>query len=448
MRGKIIAGILAAMLLVSTFAGCQGKDNTGSSQGSESSKSTSAGSTGSSNTAGGETPTVSFMTWESETMNNAILETLDGKVEGVNVELIPSPLQDYGVKLQEMLAADMAPDIFMVGNDMALNYNAEGLVLDLKSYMDSDTAFTDGFYPGTLETFTSDDKIVGLPGLINMYGVFYNKKYFDDAGIEYPGEDWTFEEMYEIAGKLKDTAGNRYGLYQKTNDVFTLSLYSASKDGTGFCDNIYPVSKVQASDSFKESVSKAAAAIADKSMTEPTFDDTNLVSMFMQGAVPMMRYGQWAADELIRNAPEDLAWGYVNSPKVDKNAQIVDAVGWCINKKTENPDAAFQVLKQLETESYKVVLAQTPVAPPAYQAAAEGYYNTLKEKNHQDLADSLDYMLNAEVKLPVRFLDAWSAKASKFLDADWNAFLTGERGVDEIQSVIVDPINEVIEKSK
>ncbi|NJP41309.1 extracellular solute-binding protein [Oscillospiraceae bacterium HV4-5-C5C] len=406
-------------------------------------------STTSGNENSGESIKVSFMTWESDTMNQAILDTFTDAIPGVTVELVPSPLQDYGIKLQEMLASDIAPDIFMVGNDMALNYHAEDLVLNLKPYMDADTSFTEGFYPGTLSTFTtSDGQMAGLPGLINLYGYFYNKKYFDDAGLAYPTEDWTFDDLYATAEKLKDESSNRFGLYQKTNDVFTIAIYSASKDGNGFCDNIYPVSKVQATESFLEGTQKAADAIASKAMTDPTFDDANLVSMFMQGAVPIMRYGQWAADELIRNAPDDLNWGYISTPKVEKNAQILDSVGWSINKKAANPDQAFAVLKYLESETYKVVLAKTPVAPPAYQPAADGYYQTLKDKGHEDLAQGLDYMLNAEIKLPVRFLDSWSAKASKYLDADWNSFLTGEKPVSDIQTVIVDPINDVINSSK
>jgi ABC-type glycerol-3-phosphate transport system substrate-binding protein len=385
---------------------------------------------------------IKFMTWEGEAMNNAMLATFQDAIPGVKVELEPTPLQDYGIKLQEMLAANIAPDVFMVGNDMALNYWAEGLTADLTSLLQGDRAFLDGFYPGTLTTYTVENKIIGTPGLINLYGIFYNKKYFDDAGIPYPSKEWTYKEMFSIAEKLK--GADRYGLYNKSNDVFNMGIYSASVDGAGFCDNIYPVKRVQASASFIEGVTLTAAAIKSKAITGPTYDATNVNGQFMQGAIPMLWYGQWAADELIRNAPETLKWGYLPNPRVDKNAQILDAVGWVINKNTKNMDAAFKVLKHIHTTTYKEVLAKTPVAPPAYQPAAEGYYNTLRSSGHEDMAEGLDYILNAELKLPIRFLDTWGAKASKFLEADWNNFLTGEKPVSGIQAAIVDPINEVI----
>jgi len=395
-----------------------------------------------------ELEVVRFMTWEGETMNNAILETFEpfmAENGDIKVELEPSPLTDYGIKLQEMLAAGIAPDVFMVGNDMALNFDFEGLVLDLSAYMKDDPDFMNNFYPGTLTTYTRDGRIVGVPGLINLYGYFYNKKYFDEAGLDYPTKNWTYEDFFMYAEKLSDLETGRAGVFQKGHSPFICSLYSASKDKTPYTDTIYPVSQVHASEAFKEGVSRMAAAIRAGYVTSPTVDDANVTGNFMQGAIPMLRYGQWAADEIIRNAPDDLDWGYVPSPRVNTNAQILDAVGWCINNNTKYPDAAFKVLKYIESETYKIVLAQTPVAPPAFQPAASGYYGVLAEKGHNDLAEGLDYMLSAEIKLPVRFLDSWGAKANMFTDADWNSFITGERGVDDIQKVIIDPINEVIQ---
>jgi ABC-type glycerol-3-phosphate transport system substrate-binding protein len=387
---------------------------------------------------------IRFMTWEGETMNQAMLATFANAIPGVRVELEPTPLQDYGVKLQEMLAANIAPDVFMVGNDMALNYWAEGLTADLTPYLQNDREFLNGFYPGTLTTYTVDGKYVGTPGLINLYGFFYNKKYFDDAGIPYPTKEWTYEDMFAIAEKLKDPASNRYGIYNKTNDVFFTAIYSASKDGTGFCDVIYPVKRVQASPSFLEGISLVTQAIKSRAITDPLYDATNVNGAFMQGAVPILSYGQWAADELIRNAPASLQWGYLPNPRVNRTAQILDAVGWAINKRTRNTDAAFKVLKHIHTNTYLTVLAKTPVAPPAYQPAAAGYYATLRDSGHQDMAEALDYILNAEIKLPIRFLDTWSPRANRFLEADWNSFITGDRPTSEVQRVIVDPINGVI----
>jgi ABC-type glycerol-3-phosphate transport system substrate-binding protein len=402
------------------------------------------GNQGTSSQAGGDV-VVRFMTWESDAMNQAMLATFaNNPIPGVRVELEPTPLQDYGIKLQEMLAAHIAPDVFLVGNDMALNYWDQGLTADLTPLLQNDPDFLKNFYTGSLTTYQVGGKYIGLPALINLYGIFYNKKYFDAAGIPYPANNWTYADMFATAEKLKDTASNRYGVYNKTNDVFNMAIYSASKDGTPFCDVIYPVKKVQASAAFLEGVQLAADAIKSKAITDPLYDATNVTGMFMQGAIPMLYYGQWAADELIRNAPKDLQWGYVANPRVSRTAQIFDMTGWAINKESKNLEAAYKVLRYIHTNTYKEVLGNFPVAPSSYQPANDGYYTTLKNTGHQDLATGLEYMLTADIKLPIRFLDTWGARASSFLDADWNKFLSGELPVSDIQRRVIDNINSVI----
>ena len=395
--------------------------------------------------ASGEEPLVRFMTWESEAMNQAILASFSRVgVPGVKVALEPAPLQEYGIRVQSMLVSGTAPDVFLVGNDMAIDFFAAGLTADLTNHLNADQEFLRNFYSGSLTTYYINNRYVGLPALINLYGIFYNKKYFDDAGIPYPKNEWTFQEMLQIADRLKDTGQNRYGLYNRNCNVFQMSLYSASKDGTPFTDASYPVRRVQASPAFIEGVQLVQEAIRNRAITGPTYDSANVTGMFMQGAIPMLYYGQWAADEMIRNAPASLQWGYVAHPRVNNNVQIFDMTGWAINKSTKDLDAAYKVLRHIHTDTYRLVLGDFPVAPSSYGPANQGYYSTLANRGHQDLADGMEYMLNAQMKLPVRFMDTWKARANSFLDADWNLILNGEIPVTQIQSRIVDNINSVI----
>jgi ABC-type glycerol-3-phosphate transport system substrate-binding protein len=109
-----------------------------------------AGGQDSAQTSGGDV-LMRFMTWESAAMNEDMLKSFTSvPIPGVKVELEPTPLQDYGIKLQEMLAAGMAPDVFLVGNDMALNYWSAGLTADLTGHLQADPDFLNKFYQGSL----------------------------------------------------------------------------------------------------------------------------------------------------------------------------------------------------------------------------------------------------------------------------------------------------------
>lgn len=433
---KVIAFTAIAAMTVTSFAGCSNKGGTGSTSSSLAPE------------GKGEVVNLTFLDWESAEMNKAIEASFDqfqAENPNIKVKLNPAPLQDYGIKIQEMIAAKQAPDAFMVGNDMVIKYGTEKLLLELNKYTDKDAGFLDKFYPGVLKSWQIDNKLVGLPGLMNTYGVFYNKKLLAAKNIPFPTKGWTYKEMLENAEKLKDPAQKMYGLYNATPDAFHMGVYAAAAGGPGFCDAIYPITKVQASPQFKEGVELFAEKIKSGAIPPKTFNADNLVGLFMQGKVPMMQYGQWAVDEITRNGPKDLEWGFVPNPTVTKQSTIYDAVGWAIPASTKYPEESYKLLKYIVTKTYEKILPSFPVAPTAYMDSAKPYYQKLKDLGHSDVAEGLDYMLTSPDKQPVRFLESWADKAGKFTDAAWNRIIEGKDPVSKLDEMVRN-INDVIPK--
>lgn len=440
---KIITLMVTISILFSVFTACDSKTKTDQEKTTTESVKTEESTAETKQ----ETAAVSFMTWESPDMNDKIFNSLKKFEEenpDIKTNLIPTPQKDYGLKIREMLAAKQAPDIFMVGNDMALIFGKDELVLDLKPFVDKDNELASGFYPGVIENWYAGGKLYGLPGLLNCYGVFYNKKLFQDKSVPLPTKEWTYDQMFDAAEKLKNTEQKMYGLYNAAPDPFFLSVYAAAAEGAPFTDKIFPISKVEASDKFKEGIEKFAKYIKSGAVVPRGYNVDNLTGLFMQGKVPMMMYGQWAVDELIRNAPKDLEWGYAPNPGMTKQSVIYDAVGWSVSGSTKNPEATFKVLKYIDTKTYEAVLPATPVAPPAYQASAAPYYNKLKESGHGDVAETLDYILTSPDKQPVRFMDPWADKAWKFINAGWDNIINGKTPVAEVDKMIKG-INDVIQ---
>jgi multiple sugar transport system substrate-binding protein len=390
---------------------------------------------------------VTIMTWESPSMNEKIMASMK-KFEtanpGLTVKLIPAPLSDYGLKINQMIAANKGPDIFMTGNDMVIANGAEGRLYDWSAKAAGDKEFMDSFYTGVLDAWKLDGgKLYGLPGLLNTYGYFYNKKLFKEAGLAEPKVGWTYDEMFADALKLTSKKGGvqQYGLYA-TVDPFKISLYSVSAGGAPFLDGIVNPTKVEISPQFIEGVEKYKAAIANGSMIPPTFDQTNVMSNFKAGTVAMTQQGQWIADDLIRTAP-DLDWGFVPGPVVNKQSEIYDAVGWSSPSNIKNPDAIWKVIKYMDSTMYAEVLPQNPVAPAAQKDAAKAYFDFLTTSKHADVADGVNHILQSENIQPVRFLTTWSGKANPFIDATWNNVLTGKAPVSSLNDM-VDKIKKVI----
>ena len=161
----------------------------------------------------------------------------------------------------------------------------------------------------------------------------------------------------------------------------------------------------------------------------------------------MLWYGQWEADDLIRNA-KNLKWGFAPAPAgtVQKSVMF-DSVGWASPKSIKNPELVWKLLKFMDSTMYEKILPQTPVAPSAYEPSAQPYYDKVKSVGHQELADSIDSMLKTSNKQPIRFLTTWSGDANKFTGTDWNDILESKKDISTIDTVVKN-INNVINSNK
>ena len=65
-----------------------------------------------------------------------------------------------------------------------------GLVADLTPYIERDSFDLTDFEESVLDIYEVDGKVMGLPILTTGSFVFYNKDWFDAAGVEYPPTNW------------------------------------------------------------------------------------------------------------------------------------------------------------------------------------------------------------------------------------------------------------------
>ena len=126
----------------------------------------------------------------------------------INLEYITG---DYGRKLPLLLVSNTAADIILMDDETYPSYAVRGYLEDLAPYIERDRAEIglDDFLPTSLESFNYRGFQGGIPwdGLSVL--IFYNKDLFDEVGIPYPREDWTWAEFRDIARRLtKDLDGD------------------------------------------------------------------------------------------------------------------------------------------------------------------------------------------------------------------------------------------------
>lgn len=431
---RIICCATILTMVIGTTTGCASKDSNKDSNG---------------------VITLTIMDWESETMNTAMQDAFDNVFSkehpNIKVKILPAPQGDYGLKVNQMISAKKAPDIFQAGHDMALSLSKKGMVTDFSEKANADTEFTQGFYPGTYELWKDGDKTIGFPSLLNVYGIFYNIDKLKEARLEIPQNGWTFDDLYQYADTLKDTANGKFGLYNFESNPFKVSLVSVSNGGQPFVDDIQNPTTITCDDKFIEATTQLRENIAKGAVAPPTYEAQNIQSSFTDGSIPMIQYGQWLIDDLIRNAPETLNWGYVANPvgTTGKQCATFDAVGWCSPTGLDHADEVWELMKFMSSDIYKTVIPVTPVAACANEDAAQEFFDKVTEDGHPEAAEAVKTMINAETRVEVRYLTTWGGDAGKIWDATWNDILESKNGkdVDAIPDM-VNKVNELIKSQR
>ncbi len=126
---------------------------------------------------------------------------------------------NYDAKLLTLIAGKIPPDLIHVTQANFPFYAVKDVVMPLEPFMEADPAFqvTD-YYQQVVNELRYKDRLLGLPSDFSTIVFFYNQDLFDQHGIPYPKEGWTWDDFLETAKKLTlDTDGDRhtdiYGFY-------------------------------------------------------------------------------------------------------------------------------------------------------------------------------------------------------------------------------------------
>ena len=114
-------------------------------------------------------------------------------------------------KLQTGFASDTYPDISYAFGNWATELGVSGRTLDISDLVAEPDSGWDEFPEAATATATVDDKVIGFPAVVDNLGLIYNTELFDEAGLDYPNEDWTWDDFRAAAKALTDPDRNRYG---------------------------------------------------------------------------------------------------------------------------------------------------------------------------------------------------------------------------------------------
>lgn len=117
----------------------------------------------------------------------------------------------YFEKMAAAAAGNNLPDIMQQNFGEYLNqYADKELLTDLTPFIENGTIDLEGVSETVLESGTQGGKILGIPTGTNALTAIYNKTMLENAGVEIPDHNWTWEDHDEVARKVHEATGE-YG---------------------------------------------------------------------------------------------------------------------------------------------------------------------------------------------------------------------------------------------
>jgi len=142
-----------------------------------------------------------------------MVEAFNASHDDIQVEYDASAVGWDGVstKLITMLAGGEEVDIACVSTSYYPQFVDLKQVLDITEHAEANYS-EEEYYWSVFDGLKVDGRLYGVPSSIYTLVNYYNKDYYDEAGIEYPSLEWgegawTFEDWADIARKMSHGEG-------------------------------------------------------------------------------------------------------------------------------------------------------------------------------------------------------------------------------------------------
>jgi multiple sugar transport system substrate-binding protein len=251
---------------------------------------------------------------------------------GITVEVEHAPFADYFTLLQADVVSGDAPDVFELNYENFVTYAANDTLLDISSYVSEDAPY----YPRALEAFQYEGAQMALPESFSTVLLFYNADLFDQAGLEYPTADWTWDDAMAAAQAIRALGDDTWGIFSPVQ--FWEFYKKAAQNGECAFFNEDMTESTINSEACVQTLDTMMSFINEDVM--PTTEELSGVSdsdLFLSGKLGMYVSGIWMFSAFA-DAP--FAWDVQLEPAMNQHAHHFFANGVAVSSTTENPEAA------------------------------------------------------------------------------------------------------------
>ncbi len=330
-----------------------------------------------------------------------LVEAYEKSQDKVTVKLQLTPYGEYWKKLEASATGGTAPDVFWV-NVLHLDSYLDGQILADITDAVKGSDINDGFAEVLVNNYVRDGKNYAVPKDFDTNALWYNKELFDKAGVAYPTDDMTYDDLKALCKELKDKLPE--GVYPFAcpvdfqtwyyQTVYANGGYILNEDAT---ETGYDDPKTQEGiqcwiDLINEGYSPSAAALAE----------TSADAMFEGQQTAMNFAGSYMVPQYVQNDVITDKIDCVEIPSFNgKEANCINGLGYAVYSQSKNVEAATDFAIWLGSSEAQKIQGETGVVISArtdaqkYFAETQTKYNLAAYTNHADEAYPLPVCLKA-----------------------------------------------------
>lgn len=361
---------------------------------------------------------------------------------GIQVEINLVPWGEYWTMLEASATGGDLPDIFMMHNNEIDRYMDADLLFDLTDMIHESTLMDFSRFPQTVtDVFSSNGRHFAIPHEISAGALWYNIDMFEEAGIDLPTSDWTWDDLYEAAVALTLDDGSQYGF-----------SWGPGENQTGYWITIYSMGGYVINEDRTASGFNNPNTIRAMEFTEnlirnampplTTITENSSEVLFGAGRIAMMTSGSWNVPTF---AEIDFFSGNVGVALIPKDAETGNRVGmtngnaWSIAANTDMPEEALRLLEWFATEEMQTRLAETGVTFTALSGTTQAWVDYHSTWDLSPYVEILEVSVNRPYS---RNTTVWEFRSNDIWTRLWAGEISAQEASAEVYELMTNALTE------
>ncbi|MCZ0702265.1 multiple sugar transport system substrate-binding protein [Natronobacillus azotifigens] len=384
--------------------------------------------------------TLDFAIWDSnqEPGLRQIADAFEEENDGIRINITVNGWADYWTMLEAGATGESLPDVFWMHSNEIHRYASNDMLMVLNDQVDASDQIDMANYPeGLVEIYTLDDHYYTIPKDYDTIGLWYNKTMFDEAGVDYPDESWTWDDLYDAAVALTKDDGEQYGILTPLHSQEGYYNFVYQNGGTIITDD-----KVSGYDDPNTiEALEFYINFVREGLSPQIFGDAERATVLENGLAAMGFFGSWNLAGFSENEymAEHFDVAVLPASNDGGRASIFNGLGNAIAYNTDHPEEAWRWVEYLGSEEGQRMQAELGIAISAYEGTADAWVDSNDLFDIEVFIDMVEY---GQIRPYSNTTGVWEDRAYEEL----NGAFTGDKTVEEAANDAARVMNESLER--